>query len=96
MTCARSTAEIIPDAEVEFVHAHANFGSLSKRRVVDEGVLKYFFGFTSGSTQFAILIEHGLLNRPKHMTYRTTLTAKGRRYLRALGLEVLAAFGANP
>lgn len=75
---------IVTDAEIEAVHGHANFGSMSKREVVDDGVLKYAFGYTSGSTQLSILLEHGLVRRPKPGSYYTTLTRKGQRYLRAV------------
>jgi hypothetical protein len=74
---------IVPDDEIERVHGHANFGSMGKRDVVDEGVLKYAFGYTSGHTQLCILIEHGLIRNPKPGSYYSTLTKKGQRYLRA-------------
>jgi hypothetical protein len=75
---------IIRDAEIERVHANANFGSMPKRRVVDEGVLKYAFGYSSGSTQLSILLEHGLIRKPKPGRYGSVLTVKGQRYLRAM------------
>ena len=55
---------------------------MSKRSVVDEGVLKYAFGYTVGNTQLCILLEHGLVKKPKPGSYKTTLTVKGFRYLR--------------
>lgn len=75
---------IIPDAEIERVHANANFGSMSKRGVINEGVLKYAFGYTGGHTQLCILIEHGLIRKPSPGRYDSTLTKKGLRYLRAI------------
>lgn len=76
-------AEIVTDAEVERVHANANFGPcLTKRDVVDEGVLTYAFGFTSGYTQITILREHGLIEKPDR--YNSHLTKKGYRYLHAM------------
>ena len=81
---AKRPEDLISDAEIERVHGNANFGSMSKRRVVDEGVLKYAFGYTSGSTQLAILREHKLLRAPQPGSYASTLTKKGFRYLRAL------------
>jgi predicted transcriptional regulator len=75
---------IISDEEIERVHGNANFGSMSKRQVVGEGVLKYAFGYDTGHTQLAILLEHGLVKKPKSMSYKTDVTEKGKRYLRAL------------
>ena len=75
--------QIISDAEIERVHANANFGDMSKRAVVADGVLKYAFGYSCGSTQIAILREHGLIAKPRPMSYKASLTEKGRRYLRA-------------
>lgn len=75
--------EIIPDAEVDRVHANANFGSMSKRAVIAEGVLKSAFGYSHGSTALAILVEHGLVRRPRPHACRAPLTEKGRKYLRA-------------
>ena len=74
----RQTTEIVPDDEIEAVHGYANFGGMSKRRVVDEGVFKYAFGYTSGSTQLQILIEHGLIRTPKPGRYASSLTKKGQ------------------
>ena len=60
MTKQMTTSEIISDADIERVHAHANFGDMSKRDVVDDGVLHYVFGYDTGHTQMTILREHGL------------------------------------
>ncbi|KZL02188.1 hypothetical protein PsAD5_00137 [Pseudovibrio sp. Ad5] len=76
--------EIISDEEIERVHAHANFGSTSKRRVVDEGVLKYAFGYQGGSTQVSILREHGLVRQRNRSSLAASLTPKGKKYLRAM------------
>ncbi len=76
--------EIIPESEIERIHANANFGHMSKRRVVDEGVLKYALGWTGGSTQLAILKEHGLVRQRNPQSCAATLTNKGKRYLRAM------------
>jgi hypothetical protein len=76
--------DIVSDAEIERVHANANFGTQTKRGVVNDGVLKYAFGYEGGSTQIAILVEHGLIKKPKIMSSRSTLTQKGVRYLRAV------------
>lgn len=80
----KTTSAIVSDEDIERVHGHANFGpSITKRQVVTEGVIKYSLGFTSGNTQLCILLEHGLVRQPKPGSYRTSLTPKGRAYLRA-------------
>lgn len=86
------TSDIVSDEEIDRVHAHANFGAMSRRAVVDEGVLKYFFGFDSGSTQLAILVEHNLVHRPKPMSVRAKLTLKGRNYIQAMGPDILSVY----
>lgn len=78
------TSEIISDKDIERVHANANFGSMSKRDVVDDGVLQFAFGFDTGHTQMTILREHGLLRASRPMSYRADLSAKGKEYLRAM------------
>ena len=75
---------IISDDEVIRVHANANFGDMTPRDVVDEGVLKYAFGYASGYTQMTILLEHGLIYKPNSGSYHSSLTKKGFRYLRSL------------
>lgn len=72
---ADTAQELISDAEIERVHANANFGSMTKRSVVDQGVLKCASGYYQGSTSLAIITEHGLVDAK----YR--LTKKGRAYL---------------
>ncbi len=64
------------------VHANANFGSMTPRQVVNDGVLKYSMGYTGGSTQMRILREHGLITKPDG--YQASLTKKGKRYLRTI------------
>lgn len=79
------TAKIISDVEIDRVYGNANFGpSMTKRQVIADGVIKYSLGFTSGYTQICILVEHGLIKQPKSGSYRSTLTPKGREYLRAM------------
>ena len=76
-------ADIVSDAEVDRVHGYANFGpTLTKRQVVNQGVLTYAFGYTSGHTQMTILLEHGLIAKPHG--YNSRLTKKGLAYLRAV------------
>lgn len=67
--------DIISDEEIERVHANANFGSMDKRTVVNQGVLKCASGYYQGSTSNAIIREHGLVND------QYELTPKGRSYL---------------
>jgi hypothetical protein len=75
--------EIISDDEIDRVHGHANFGSMSKRDVVNEGVLHCAFGYEGGHTQMMILLEHGLVRRSRGRRFSTSLTNKGKAYLRA-------------
>lgn len=74
---------LIPDADVIRVHGNANFGSMSPRDVIADGVLKYAYGYQSGHTQLSILLEHKLIRKPKPGSYRSTLTKRGQAYLRA-------------
>jgi hypothetical protein len=78
--------EIITDEEIERVHGNANFGSMSKRRVVDVGVWKYAIGYTCGHTQCEILRDHGLITGARNGRHRAkaSLTEKGKSYARAL------------
>ena len=80
---ADSVKDIISDEDIERVHANANFGSMDKRQVVSQGVLKCASGYYQGSTSMQIIKEHGLIDDK----YR--LTPKGRMYL-------WAAFNTNP
>ena len=75
--------DIISDEEIERVHANANFGSMGKRQVVNQGVLKCASGYSQGYTSKQIIREHGLVTKD----YR--LTKKGKRYL-------WAAFNTEP
>jgi hypothetical protein len=85
-------SDIISDAEIERVHANANFGSAGKREVVAIGVLDYAFGYTTGSTLLSILVEHGLVRRPRPGSSATGLTYKGKKYLKATFGEHLQDF----
>jgi len=40
--------DIISDSEVDRVHSHANFGDISNRDILDQGVLKAAFGWHHG------------------------------------------------
>ena len=76
--------DIISDEEITRVHGYANFGHMTPRDVVNDGVRKYAVGFTGGATQVSILREHGLITRTKGCGYTADLTKKGKRYARAI------------
>ena len=68
--------EIISDEEIEEVHSNANFGpSLTKRQVVNQGVLKCASGYYQGHTSTQIITKHGLIDKEYN------LTPKGKMYL---------------
>ena len=77
--------EIVTDAEIARVHGHANFGTMTAREVVNDGVRKYAVGYHSGYTQLSILLEHGLITKPRPGSHDANLTKKGKAYARALG-----------
>ena len=77
-------AQIISDAEITRVHGHANFGAMTPREVVNDGVRKYMVGYQGGQTQLCILLEHGLITKPRPGRYDANLTKKGKAYARAL------------
>jgi len=79
-TAICKTHHIIPDSEIERVHANANFGTMPKRQVVDQALLKTACGYSNGYTADQILAEHGLISEPTRRGQRN-LTAKGRKYL---------------
>ena len=76
--------QIISDEDIIRVHGYANFGGMTPREVVNDGVRKYAVGFTGGHTQLCILLEHGLIRRPRPGKYRASLTEKGKRYARSI------------
>jgi len=69
--------DIISDSEIERVHGAASFGTMTKRDVVNGGVLKCASGYSQGSTSERIIRDHGLITA----NYR--LTRKGKKYLYA-------------
>lgn len=77
-------AEIVSDDEIAKVHGHANFGEMTPREVVNDGVRKTAVGYHCGHTQFTILREHGLITRPPVGSYDANLTKKGKAYARVL------------
>lgn len=71
--------ELISDDEITRVHANANFGSMDKREVVSEALLKAACGYHNGYTAQQIITEHGLVKDVSNS--RPPLTDKGRKYL---------------
>ena len=69
---------IIPDSEIERVHANANFGDTPKRDVVNYALLKCACDYDNGHTAQQILAEHGLI---KLSSRHGILTEKGKKYL---------------
>lgn len=79
------TKAIISDDQVEQVHANANFGGgETKRAVMEGGLVSYALGYSTGHTLMTILVEHGLIQRPRVGSHKARLTEKGFRYLRAM------------
>ncbi|WP_296763779.1 hypothetical protein [Sediminimonas sp.] len=74
--------QIISDESVEEVHANANFESMTKREVVNVGVVQSVLGFSMGHTMHQIILEHGLVKKSSGVCPK--LTAKGQRYLHAI------------
>lgn len=71
----QSPQEIISEDEIERVHSNANFGSMKKRDVVNQGLLKAASGFSQGFISQQIIKEHGLIDD------KYKLTRKGKDYL---------------
>jgi len=70
-----SILEMITDEEIEKVWGNANFGSMSKRDVIQFGLLKCVSGYHQGHTSRQIITELGLI------TEKYNITKKGRAYL---------------
>lgn len=76
--------QIIPDSEIDRVHANANFGnSLTKRDIVNRALLKCICGYSNGHTADQIICEHGLTVAPRRRGH-TAVTQRGRKYLYAV------------
>lgn len=71
---------IVSDCDLALEHV-PNFGAMTARRVVDEGVLKTAIGYSCGSTMRGILLAHGLI---AVRDGDALLTEKGEKYARAL------------
>jgi len=78
--------DIITDAEMSHVHANADFGNMTPRDVLKEGVKKVSDGYHCGYTMTQILIQHNLVG--VHRNGRTlVLTVKGKQYLAATACQ---------
>jgi len=67
--------QIISDEQLNITWGNANFGSMSKRNVVANTLLKCASGHYTGNTAKCIAEELGLV------TKKWTLTKLGKRYL---------------
>lgn len=72
---ASTVEELIPDADLDRAWGNANFGGMTKREVLREGVLKCLAGWHQGHTSKTICTELGLISQ----AYR--VTPKGRAYI---------------
>lgn len=54
--------EIVTDEQLDAVFANADFGNVTKRKVVKYSLLKYACGFSTGHTAKSILKELNLIN----------------------------------
>ena len=70
--------DIISDEEITRVWENANFGSMSKRDVIGETLMKVASGYHSGHTAKCIVSELGLVQASKW-----ELTKRGKAYLYA-------------
>lgn len=68
-------SEIVSDGELAQAFGNANFGNMTPRDVVRQGVLKCASGFYQGHTSMTICKELGLID------HQYEVTAKGRQYL---------------
>lgn len=74
--CRSAFEEMVTIEDIESVWGNANFGdNTDKRGIVNDTLLKYMGGYSSGQTATCICQELGLL------TKKRTLTKKGGRYL---------------
>lgn len=74
-----SIEDIVTNEDAVYMHGGSNFGHMSPRDVINDGVVKVHLGYHCGSLQQEIIYEHGLST--KHCDL---LTEKGKEYLAAL------------
>lgn len=80
---SQNAAKVVSDEEIDRVH-RGNFGGMTNRNVVNDGVRKASVGYHCGHTQFSILRDHGLITKPRGMSEKVNLTQKGKKYARVL------------
>lgn len=78
------SVQILSNAEIERVHANANYGDMSKREVVNNGVWHVLMDYHIGATTRQIIIELGLAVADENPHLPVRLTDKGRKYAVAL------------
>ena len=79
----KEAKEIVSDAEIKLYHRD-NFGSGTPRQILNKAVVRVAFGYSIGSTAMSILRDHRLITRPSEIRFSHQLTAKGKKYLRAI------------
>ena len=71
---------LVPDFMIEEAWGNADFGEgIIQRDLVDDTLLKYAAGYSSGHTAFAICMELGLLKM--NSKNKVIFTALGKEYL---------------
>lgn len=73
-----AVTELISEKTIDAVFGHANFGSMSKRDVIRNTLLKCASGYDTGHTAKIIVRELGLVDVSKWK-----LTKSGKEYLYA-------------
>lgn len=73
---AKALKELVPDDVLEAAWGHANFGSVSKREVIRNTLLKCACGYHTGFTAKSICQDLGLIDRRDWK-----LTGIGMKYL---------------
>lgn len=74
--------EMVPLDEILNVQGTSNFGSMSPREIVNDGVFKVLMGYACGSTQLSILQKLKMISNES--IYNPSLTEKGMEYAREL------------
>jgi len=71
----RNHTEILPDIQIEEAWGNASFGGTQKRDVVNNSLLKYACGYSTGHTAMCILQELNLISK------KEVMTTLGKEYL---------------
>jgi predicted transcriptional regulator len=64
--------------EIDKAFENTNFGSRTPKQVINESLLQYAIGYSTGRTSTLILQDLGLIQIQKNKSVK--LTAKGRSY----------------